>query len=103
MTEQENEPISVGGKCGRKSVAKLINEVALEYGEGTSKDMRRLIEEWEVDLNHEASATEIEMEDLGILMRDPRHTQGQVTQFKQTLYLYWLMKSLLGKAMEKFR
>lgn len=101
MDEQENEPRSSRGRCDRKPVANLINEVASTSREGINEEISRLIEEWEAHMNHKESATEIEMEDWKILVPVPGHSRGRVIQFKQTLYLYWLMKSLLGKAIEK--
>ena len=41
------------------------------------------------------------MENLRTLILNPGNTCGRISQFKKTLYLYWLMKSLLGKAMEQ--
>lgn len=36
-----------------------------------------------------------------MMVPDPGNTGGLIMQLKQTLYLYFLMKSLLGKAMEQ--
>lgn len=41
------------------------------------------------------------MENWRTLIPNPGNTCGRISQFKKTLYLYWLMKSLLGKAMEE--
>lgn len=46
------------------------------------------------------SATDEEIEDWRTLFLDPNNTRSRIAQFKETLYLYWLIKSLLGKAME---
>ena len=43
---------------------------------------------------------EEETDNWRTLVPDPGNTHGRIKQFKQTLYLYWLVKSLLGKAME---
>ena len=51
-------------------------------------------------MNCQAGSTDIKMENWRAMVPDPRHTCGQVTQLKKTLYLYWNMKSLLGKALE---
>ena len=40
------------------------------------------------------------MENYRTLVPDPKNTRGRITEFKKTLYLYSLMKSLFGKAME---
>ena len=42
----------------------------------------------------------IEAEDRHELVPDPGQTRGKLTQFKHTLYLYWLMKEILEKALE---
>lgn len=41
------------------------------------------------------------MDNWRTLVSDAGNTHGRITQFKQTMYLYWLMKSLVGKAMEQ--
>lgn len=45
----------------------------------------------------QGSETEEDMDNWRILVPDTGNTRGRITQFKQTLYLNWLMKSLLGK------
>lgn len=35
------------------------------------------------------------------MVLDPGTTRGRITKLKHTLYLYFLMKSLLGKALEQ--
>ena len=47
-----------------------------------------------MDLEEEMEAWREVFPDLG-------NTKGRLTQFKHTLYLYWLIKSLMGKAMEQ--
>lgn len=79
MVEQVDEPSSSSGRRGKKPVVNLINEATTAYREGTSKEIKRLIEEWEANLNHQANATKIEMEDWRILVSDPGHTRGRVT------------------------
>lgn len=34
------------------------------------------------------------------MLLDQGHNRGCVTQFKHTLFLYWSMKSILGKDLE---
>jgi len=36
-----------------------------------------------------------------MMVPDPENTRGRITKLKHTLYLYFLMKSLLGKVIEK--
>lgn len=45
--------------------------------------------------------SEEEMKAWHEVIPDPRNTRGRLTLFKKTLYLYWIMKSLMGKAMEQ--
>lgn len=98
--EQLNELSSSGANRDRNPITNLINESSVAYQLGRSEEIRRLIEEWEVDMKRQESAIEIEMEHWKILVLDTGHTHGRVTQFKHTLYVYWLMKCLMGKAME---
>lgn len=76
MVEQVDEPNSSNGRRGKKLVVNLINEATTTYKEGTSKEIKRLIEEWEANLNRQANATKIEMEDWCMLVLDPGHTRG---------------------------
>lgn len=99
--KQEEQLSSSVERRGKKSVSNLINEETNAYREGTNEEIRILIEEWEANLNRQASTTKIETEDWCTMVSNPRHTHGWVTQSKQTLYLYWIMKSLPGKALEK--
>lgn len=41
------------------------------------------------------------MEDWEYLLPDPENTRGRMTLYKQALHVYWVMKTLLGKAMEQ--
>lgn len=45
--------------------------------------------------------SEDEMEEWKDHILDPRNTKGRLSQFKQTLHLYWLMKRLVGKSMDQ--
>lgn len=58
------------------------------------------MEDWEEEIKKE-SETEEEMENWRTLVPNPGNTRGRITQFKQTIYLYYLMKSLIRKAMDK--
>lgn len=41
------------------------------------------------------------MEDWVYLLPDPGHTRGLMTLYKQSLHVYWVMKRLMAKAIEK--
>ena len=84
---------------GKKSVEHLIIEVTKAYREEMDEGIRKLLEEWEEEIK-QGSETKEYMDNWRTLVLDPGNTCGRITQFKQTLYMYWLMKSLLGKAME---
>lgn len=58
------------------------------------------MEDWKEEVKQESDTKE-ELENWRMLVPDPGNTIGRITQFKQTFYLYHLMKSLLGKAMEQ--
>lgn len=79
VVEQADEPSSSSWRRGKKPVVNLVNEATTTYREGTSKEIKRLIEEWEANLNRQANATKIEMEDFHMLVSDPGHTRGRVT------------------------
>jgi len=59
-----------------------------------------LIEYWEEDIKQESEPKE-EIDNWRMLVPNLGNTRGRTTQFKHTLYLYFLMKSLLGKVMEQ--
>ena len=70
------------------------------YHESTEEEIRPLIEEWEASFNRRAELMDIEAEDLRDLVPNPGKNRGRLTQFKHTLFLYWSMKGILGKALE---
>lgn len=81
-------------------VEHLITEAAEAYHEGTDEGIQKLLEEWEEEIK-QGNEIEEDMENWRTLVLDPGNPRGRITKFKQTLYLYWLMKNLLGKAMEQ--
>lgn len=84
---------------GRKSASRIIDEEAIAY-HTDSTPIRRLIAQWEEDLNKQAKFQDIGMEEWKTLVPDPGHSRGHTSQCKQTVHLYWLMKSFLGKSLE---
>ena len=84
---------------GRKLVKRLISEAAEAYCTGIDQVIQKKLDEWEEEVKQD-NETNAKMDDWRNLVRDPGNTRVRITQFKQTLYLYWLMKILLGKAME---
>lgn len=80
---------------GRKLVERLISKATEAYREGIDEGIWKILEvQWKEEVKHD-SETYAEMS----LDPDPGNTRGMITQFKKMLYLYWFMKSLLGKAM----
>jgi len=65
-----------------------------------NEGIHKILEEWEEEVKQDSVKNE-EMEDRRTLVPDPGNTKGKITQLKHALYLYWLMKSLLRKAMEQ--
>jgi len=49
-------------------------------------------------LKKQATNNVLELNEWQDLIPDP-HTKGRYTQFQQTLYLFWIMKNLLEKAL----
>jgi len=82
-------------------VVNIINEVAEAYHNDSDKEIRQLIEKWEADLNRHTGYKEIEAEDWRVLVPVPGHTCDRIKQFKHTLFLYWSMKGIMGKALEQ--
>lgn len=82
-----------------KSMERIIREAFEAYHEGTEEGIQKILDEWEEEVK-QGSEIEEDMDDQSKLVSDPSNTRGQIMQFKQTLYLYWMMKSVLGKAME---
>jgi len=54
-----------------------------------------------MDVGKQGSKTKEDIDKWRTLAPNPGNTCGRITQFKQVLYLYWLMKSLSGQAMEQ--
>lgn len=78
----------------------IISEAVEAYHEGTDEGIWKLLEEREEEVKHENKIEE-DMDELRTLVPDSGTLKGRITQFKHTLYLYWLMKILMGKAMEQ--
>lgn len=57
------KPNPSGSQWRRKYVKSLINEVETAYWEGTNEEVRRLLEEWKVDLKRLESEIEMELVD----------------------------------------
>jgi len=54
---------SWGRTRGRKPISSIINDAVTTYHEDTSKEIRKLMEEWEADLNRQVGIMEIDVED----------------------------------------
>lgn len=74
--------------------------MASTYHEGTLKEIWNFIEEWEAELNKQPGNMETDVKEAREMVSGSKNTHGGVTQYKQTLFLYWSMKSLLGKALK---
>lgn len=70
---------SRGRMQARKPVSSIINDVGTAYHEGTSEEIRQLMEEWEADLNRQTDMMEIDKEDLRAMVLEPGHTRGRIT------------------------
>ena len=45
---------------------------------------------------------DLDMDEWQAVAPDPGHTRRRVTQSKQTVRLFWMMKSILAKTLEQF-
>lgn len=97
---KKEKELSTSEHCrGRKSVERLISKDAEAYCEGIDEGIQKILEEWEEEVKQH-SETNAKMDDQRTLVPDLGNTRGSIAQFKQTSYLYWLIKSLMGKDME---
>lgn len=87
------------GRQGRRTIETRVRTAERAHNERTNQKIRRIIEHWEEEAIQ--AQLEEEMEDWMHLMPDPGHTRGQMTLYKQSLHLYWVMKRLMAKAMEQ--
>lgn len=87
------------GRMGCKPLEHLIAKATTTYWDEMDEGNRKLIDDWEAEIK-QGSEPEEEIDDWRTMVPDPWNTRGRITQFKHTLYLYFLMKRLLGKAME---
>lgn len=76
-----------------------IQEAAKAYMRDTDEGIRETIEDMEAEVKEEES--EGEMEEWRGMVSDSGNTRGRMSQYKQILHLYWLMKGLLCKAVEQ--
>lgn len=77
---------------GRKSVENFISQVVAAYHKGMNDGIWKLMEQQEEEVKQESEMEE-EMENWRTLVPDLGNTRARITQFKKTLYLYWLMNA----------
>lgn len=77
----------------------MARDAECAYNNETNVKIRKIIENLEKRVMEEAS--DPKMEDWCPLMPDPGNTRGHLSQYKQALHMYWVMKCLLAKAMEQ--
>lgn len=85
---------------GRRPVIDVIQEAAKSYHENTAEEIQNPIEKWEADINRHEE-TKMHNEEWRGLIPDMGQARGRLTQFKQTLYLNWYIKCILGKALDR--
>ena len=93
--EQETAP----ARKYRKTLMKKIQHAEKAYCENTNENIRKIIQQMEEEATRAQSDSE--MEDWEYLLPDPGNTRGRMTQYKQTLHVYWTIKRLMAKAMEQ--
>lgn len=85
---------------GRNPVENLIVETTSTYQDEMYEGIQKMIENWEAKIKQESELEE-EIDDWGMMVPDLGNTCGRITEFKHTIYFYFLMKCFLGKAMEQ--
>ena len=66
---------------------------------GNSVAVCQEIRGWERDIQTDLEDNETETEILDFII-DPGNTRGCLTLFQQTIHTYWILKSLLAKAIQ---
>lgn len=92
--EQETTP----ARKYRKTLTKKIQHAEKAYCENTNENIRKIIQKMEKEATQAQSNSE--MEDWEYLLPYPGNTRSRMTQYKQTLHVYWTIKRLTAKAME---
>lgn len=77
----------------------VVQEAIRAYREGTSEDIRRIIQDMEANLREEQSDSETE--EWAEMIRDSGNTWGRMTLYRQSLHIYWVLKCLLAKVLEQ--
>lgn len=67
------------------------------YNTGIPAQVKQHIVAWEAYLNQWVE-NEVQLEDWRLLVPDLGHTRGRLTQYKQRVHLYWMMKSIVARA-----
>lgn len=77
-------------KRGRRTVDQMAREVENVYNSEANEDIRKIIENMEKSVLEEAS--DPELYDWCSLLSDPGNTRGHLSQYKQALHIFWVMK-----------
>lgn len=84
---------------GRRSTRIVIQEAACAYQEETDEGIHRIIQNLEERVLEEQSGSETEK--WAAIVSDPGNTRGRQTLYRRSLHIYWVLKSLLAKALEQ--
>jgi len=97
--KRETGTSSQPNKRGRKPDLDKLLHLIDGYMTGIFPAVHSLIHEWECELREISANKEIPREDWEIIT-DPSTSRGRNTLFNRTLQFYWIMKHVVGKAME---
>jgi len=86
-------------KRPRRTMERRIRKAEWAYQQDTDPRIRRIIQNLEEEAIHGHSDSE--MDDWLFTVHDPGITRGRISLLKQYLHIYWVMKRLLAKALEK--
>jgi len=84
---------------GRRSTQTVAQEAAHAYQEKTDEDICRIIQNLEEKVLEEQSGSKTE--EWAAIVSDPCNTRGRQTLYQRSLHIYWILKSLLAKAVEQ--
>lgn len=96
---KQAQPVYPLNKRRRKSNLEKLQQLAGNYEMGNSVTVRQAIKGWEKEIHTEPEDNEAEADILDFIT-DPGNTRGRLTLFQQTVHTYWILKSLLAKAIQ---
>lgn len=83
----------------QSTIDKAMDEAEKAYNYDAHQHFRNIIEAMENQILEEPS--DPEMNEWSVQLPDPGNTRGRLTLYRRALHIYWVLKHILAKAMEK--